>query len=137
MANRRTELHDSELAVLWYEQNDEAILIFRWLYVHESEGRPAVDAGVGWFQRAELVIENASLTDFIRAWPVEIYDGEAVVDGVAHSNGFPLPLRCERSFKIVLEGVDAEKNLRRIEIEGSGAALTFLGTPGAPETFTP
>lgn len=135
MATRRTEFHDSTLAVMWYEQNGEAVLIFRGLYVHESEKRPAVDAGVGWFQRAELVIENASLADFIRAWPVEIYGGEAVVDGEVHNNGFPLPLLCNESIKLVLEGIDDDNELRRIEIEGSGARLTFLGAPGRVEKF--
>ena len=134
-ASRRTELHDSVLAIMWYEQSGEAVLIFQHLYVHESKGRPGVNVGVGWFQRAELVIHDASVADFIRAWPFEIYDGEAVVDGTAYSNGFPLPLRCRESFKIVLEGSDDEQNLRRIEIEGSGAVLTFVGEPGTPETF--
>ena len=54
MAKQFVELHDSELAILWYEQNGEAILIFSDLYIHESEGRPGVDEGIGWFQRAEL-----------------------------------------------------------------------------------
>lgn len=114
---------------------DEAVLIFSSLHIHQSVGRPGVDAGVCWSQRAELVVEGASLTEFIRAWPFLIYDGESVVDGVTHRNGLPVPLRCGESFKIVLEGVDDENNLRRVDIEGRGATLTLLGGPGRLNEF--
>lgn len=135
MANQRIELHDSTLAVLWHGGNDEAILIFASLYIHQSEGEAGVDAGVGWFQRAELVIENSTLTEYIRAWPCEIYGGEITVDGVTHRNGMPLPLVCKESFRILLDALDDENNVRRIEIEGSRAHLTFLGRPGGVEKF--
>jgi hypothetical protein len=135
MANQSIEFHDSTLAVMWYEQSGEAVLVFKWLYIHESEGEPGVDAGVGWFQRAVLTLENASDAEFIRAWPCEIYDGEAVVDGVRHGNGFPLPLRCERSIRIVLEALDDEGSRRRIELEGDGAALTLLDKRWGFEDF--
>jgi hypothetical protein len=135
MANQFIELHDSVLAVMWYEGDSEAVLIFSKLYLHQSEGVAGMDAGVGWFQRAELVIEDASLAEFIRAWPCEIYGGEITLDGVTHSNGAPLPLVCKDRFRILLEAIDDENNLRRIEIEGSGAQLTFYGEPGAVENF--
>jgi len=61
MANQFIEQHDSVLAVMWYEGDSEAVLIFSKLYIHQSEGVAGMDAGVGWFQRAELVIEDVSL----------------------------------------------------------------------------
>jgi hypothetical protein len=135
MANQGIELHDSVLAVMWYGANNEAVLIFAHLYVHQSEGKPGVDAGVGWFQRAELVIENATLAEVVRAWPCEIYGGEVTMDGVTHRNVAPLPLGCRERFRILLEAVDDEGHQRRLEIEGSDVQLTFLGKPGAVERF--
>src|SRR5438309_1861548 len=103
MPNRAIELHDSQLAVLWCDQNDEAVLIFSALYVHQSEGTPGIDPGVGWFQRAELVIEDASLTEFIRDWPYLIDGGEVEIDGTIYKHCAPLPLTCEDSFRILLD----------------------------------
>jgi hypothetical protein len=135
MANQALELHDSTLAVLWYGQDGEAVLIFSSLYIHESEGQPGVDSGRGWFQRAELVIENASLTEDIRAWPCEIFDGEIVIDEVRYRNGAPLPLRCKERFKISVNAIDDDSRPRQIEIVGSGVTLTLLGKATGMEEF--
>jgi hypothetical protein len=138
MANQEAELHDSEIAVLWYEQNDEAILIFSSLYIHESEGKPRIDDGIGWFQRAELEIENASEVEFpIENWSWSIITGETEVDGVLHRNGIPLPLECNKSFRIYLEVLEDAGNgdYKKIEIKGSSATLTLLGKRGETEIF--
>ena len=137
MPNQSIELHDSQLAVLWYEQNGEAILIFSALYIHQSEGQPGIDLGTGWFQRAEMVIEDASLTEFIREWPCLIYGGGGEMDGAIFSNCAPLPLMCKSSFRILLEALDNSGNgsHRRIEITGSSVGLTLLGKPGHVEKF--
>ncbi len=138
MANQWAELHDSEIAVIWYEQNDEAILIFAALYIHESEGKPGVDEGIGWYQRAELVIENASELEFpIENWSWSIYRGETEVDGVTYRNGIPLPLECRKSFRIYLEVTEDSGNgdYKKREIRGSSATLTLFGKKGEIEIF--
>jgi len=139
MANQCAELHDSEIAVLWYEQNDEAILIFSSFYIHESEGKPGIDEGIGWFQRAELVIENATEIEFpIENWSWSITTGETEVDGVLHRNGIPLPLECKNSFRIYLEVLEDSGNgdYKKREIKGSSATLTLLGKKGKMEEFS-
>ena len=132
MPNQFVEFHDSELAVLWFEKNDEAILVFSHVYIHESEGSPGVDDGIVWFQRAELVIKNARYTKFVATWPFSIYAGETEIDGVIQSNGFSLPIECRQSFRIQLEGVDDGGNgeIKKMEVGGSGAILTLLGKRG-------
>lgn len=139
MVNQWAELHDSEIAVLWYEQNDEAILIFSSLYIHESEGRAGVDEGIGWFQRAELVIENATEVEIpLENWSWSIMHGETEVDGVIERNGMPLSLECQKSFRIYLEILEDGGNgdFKKIEIKGSGATLTLLGKRGKTEDFS-
>lgn len=138
MANQWAELHDSEIAVLWYEQND-AVLIFSSLYIHESEGRAGVDKGIGWFQRAELVIENATKVEFpIENWSWSIIGGETEIDGVIYRNGIALPLQCKKSFRIYLEVLEDGGNgdFKKREIKGSRAILTLLGKKGKIEEFT-
>jgi hypothetical protein len=137
MPNQFVELHDSELAVLWFEHNEEAILIFSSLYVHESEGKPGIDDGTGWFQRAELVIEGAACEELDVKWPCSIFDGATEIDGVIKGNGFLLPLECKKSFKLYLETIDDGGNgdIKKLEIKGSGATLTFLGKKGPTEEF--
>jgi hypothetical protein len=138
MADQMAELHDSEIAVLWYEQNDEAIMIFSSLYIHESEGKAGVDKGIGWFQRAELVIENATEIEFpLENWSWEIISGETEVDGVIQGNEIPLPLKCQKSFRIYLEVLEDGGNgdFKKVEIKGSNAILTLLGRKGVIEEF--
>lgn len=134
MANQALELHDSSLAVLWYERND-AILIFSKLYVHECEGNPGIDDGIGWFQRAEIIIKNATLTDYACVWPCQIFGGEVTIDGVTYRNCAPIPLNCGSSFKIAMNAIDGDYNQRHIEIEGDGATLTFYGDRSSVEDF--
>ena len=128
MPNRAIELHDAEVAVLWYEGNSEAVLIFSTLYIHQSEGVPGADSGIIWWQRAELEIKMPSdNAEELRDYPYQIYDGDIFIDGVMHINVVPLPLKAKNSFRIILKGIDDESNLRQIDIKGTQAKLTLLG----------
>ena len=135
MPDQCIELHDSQLAVLFFGLNDEAVLVFSALYIHQSDGRPGIDPGIGWFQRGEIVIDNASLPEVIRDWPCEIFSGEAIIDGTVHKNCIPLPLNCETSFKIMMQAQDDKNTLQSIEISGDGVELTLLGKRGHSEEF--
>jgi hypothetical protein len=136
MINQAIELHDSELAVLWHEQNGEAVLIFSKLRIHQSDGRPGIDPGVGWFQRAELVIEHASLTEDLRGWPWQIFHGEILIGGIKHENVAPLPLARKGDFKLALNAIDDDSQSRQIEIIGTAATLALLGVPRKHEDFS-
>lgn len=139
MANQWAELHDSEIAFLWYSRENEAVLIFSLLYIHESEGKPGIDKGIGWYQRAELVIENATEVEFpIENWSWSILDGETEIDGVVWKNGIPLPVECSKSFRIYLEVLEdgGNGNYKKREIKGSNATLTILGKKGKIAEFS-
>jgi hypothetical protein len=56
----RIEIHDSAVDNITVEAG-AAVLHFPEVYIHSSEGRPAVDAGTGWTQQAEIRIGNARI----------------------------------------------------------------------------
>lgn len=134
MSNREIELHDSEAAVIFYF-NGSVVIIFSHAYVHESEGKPGVDPGSGWYQRAELVIGNAPEPDFEVAWPFEIYEGSLFLDDVELDNMIPIPLEHPGSVKLKLGGNDYDDTYSVIEIEGQTAKLTMLGEAYYVEEF--
>ena len=59
--NQSIELHDSVLGEIGFAEGD-AKLSFVHAYIHRSEGRPGIDPGTGWSQKAELIIEEAIAT---------------------------------------------------------------------------
>jgi hypothetical protein len=134
--NQSIELHDSELAVVWFDYG-AAILIFSHAYVHRSAGEPGVDVGSGWSQRAELVIEEATQIDLPRAWPCKIYEGVLELNGVVYRNEIIVPLAEKGSVRLKLEIADHDGKFSSLEILGKGAHLTLLGEAHFVEQFKP
>ena len=58
MQNRAVEIHDSAIDQIILE-GSVAVLRFPKVYIHSSEGRPAIDAGTGWTQEAVIRVANA------------------------------------------------------------------------------
>jgi hypothetical protein len=58
--NQVIEIHDSALDRITLE-GGMAVLYFPEVYIHLSEGRPAIDAGTGWTQEAVIRIGSAEL----------------------------------------------------------------------------
>jgi hypothetical protein len=56
--NRVIEIHDSALDAITVEAGT-AVLHFPEIYIHLSDGRPAVDVGTGWTQEAVIRISDA------------------------------------------------------------------------------
>lgn len=132
--NQLIELHDSEIAVMWFDQ-DSAIIIFSHAYIHRSEGRPAVDSGTGRTQRAELVIGGTEEVELPAAWPWIITDGSIELSGIIHDNALPIPLSHHGVVRLKLDGYAEGDEFRSIEIRGSGTKLTLLGEPRYVEVF--
>ena len=108
MQNRVIEIHDSELDEITFDGAD-AILHFPHVYIHASDGRPAVDAGTGWSQRAALRIGNARVEGSFSRESREAYDGvhvlsrgDLTVNGAASSNLIPIPLDVHGSVELSL-----------------------------------
>ena len=134
MRNRAVELHDSEVATIFYFYG-AAVLVFSHAYIHQSEGSPGRDAGSGWWQRAELVIQNATEVELPEVWSCEVSDGSLYLDGVEYSNLFPSSLPSHESAKIRLQVRDANGNYSVVEIAGGKAQFTLLGEPQYAEEF--
>ena len=60
MQNQVIEIHDSALDRITLE-GGTAVLYFPKVYIHSSEGRPAIDAGTCWTQEAVIRIGNARI----------------------------------------------------------------------------
>jgi hypothetical protein len=133
--NQMIELHDSEIAVSWFDQG-AFIMIFSHAYIHRSDGRPGIDLGTGWSQRAELVIEEAAEIDLPRAWPCTIYHGSLELNGFVHKNAIPIPLLHGRSVRLQLDIADYDDNFSALEIVGKNAQLTLLGEARYVEEFS-
>jgi hypothetical protein len=132
--NQVIELHDSEIAAVVLEHG-AAKVIFSHAYIHRSEGKPGSDAGSGWSQRAELMIEAATVTDLPAAWPCKIYDGALEFAGVEWKNLIPIPLEGKGRIRLKLDIADADDKFGPIEIHGQSAKLTLIGEASYLEEF--
>jgi hypothetical protein len=128
MCNRIIELHDSEIAVIFYWEED-TVLIFSCAFIHQLEGVQGHDPSSGWCQRAELVIENANTLDEDMSWPREIDHGYLQLGSEILNNEIPIPLDYKGNVTIKVLTRDDENDYREIEIKGDGAKLTLLGEP--------
>jgi hypothetical protein len=132
--NQMIELHDSNIAVSWFDYGS-AIIIFSHAYIHRSEGEPGKDSGTGWSQRAELVIGEAVEIKLPPAWPCKIYDGFWELNGVVHENEIPLPFVGEGKVRLKLDIADGDDNFMSVEFVGKDAQLTLLGEARYVEEF--
>ena len=131
MPNRAIEIHDSVLAGVSLVDG-RAELSFAALYVHESEGEPGVDAGIGWFQKAILRIDSASVKGGFSEYPVDLTHGTVQIGEQVFDNGFPFPLKYTGSFEVRLRAMWRDES---ISIAGTGAQLELVGERGAIEEF--
>ena len=102
MLNRAIEIHDSRLDSLSVEGH-EAVLYFSRVYIHQSEGKPGVDAGTGWTQVAIIRIDNAMIGSLFTEWPRNLQDGYLKLNGEVSDNMIPIPLDHSGSVELRLE----------------------------------
>jgi hypothetical protein len=128
--NRAIELHDSVLAIL--ENVPGAIrVLFEPAYVHETEGVPGVDPGIGWWQTIELFVNAGSVQGRLTALSSEVSDGSLTADGREYGNLVPLPISFTGEVKLDLRLKTGESVL----IRGSAIRSGFEGRPEDPEEF--
>jgi len=127
MPNRAIEFHDSTLGCL---ERDGAIVTLRFsaAYIHESNGKPGLDAGSGWVQEARLHIDGASLSGEISELPCELWDGSIRLGGELFQM-VPIPL----DYKGTVE-IDLEQD-GKIRVVGTHARLELVGEPKFIEEF--
>ena len=139
MQNRAIEIHDSLLGVIAL-QNGVAVLYFPQVYIHSSEGRPAIDAGTGWTQEALIRIENAHIDGKLSIESSEAYSGQAHclsdgslrIDASVSDNLIPIPLDVKGYIELTLEFREGI-----VHVHGNSASLELIGTAEYVEEFHP
>lgn len=134
MPNRSIEIHDSVLAAVSFSQG-EAQLHFSSVYIHQSEGIPGRDAGIGWFQQAVLRIHDARVEGAFSEFPVDLTTGQTQMGQNILDNEIPIPLRHKGAFELRLQAMWQGQVI--VSFAGSGAELELLGEPGDVEEIRP
>ena len=132
MKNRAIEIHDSTLDAISI-RDGAAVLHFPCVYIHESIGRPGVDAGSGWVQQALLRISDAAITRSFSTFPADLLDGHIKLGDAVLKNEIPIPLSHKGIVELRLESWNDEAVL----ITGNSADLELIGEPKYVEEFRP
>lgn len=120
MENLAIELHDTHL--LGVKNSTGAVCIELSLYLQSSPGVPGTDAGTGWAQAGELVIDGGVVELEAPPGDLRILDGSIQIDGALFDNLIPLPFKRSGRVRVHLHG--AGWNL---VVNGSAAELVLKG----------
>ena len=139
MENRAIEIHDSAVDQITLEAG-VAVLHFSEVYIHSSEGRPAVDAGTGWTQKAVIRIANAHIEGKFSQKSREAYggyahylsDGSLRINGSLSDNLIPIPLDVQGDIELTLECWGDV-----VRVHGNAISLELIGTAEYVEEFHP
>jgi hypothetical protein len=137
--NQVIEIHDSALDRIALE-GTMAVLYFPEVYIHLSEGHPAIDAGTGWNQEAVIRIENARIEGEFSQESREAYggyahylsDGSLTINGTISDNLIPIPLDAQGEIELKLECWGDI-----VRVHGSSAKLELIGNPKYIEEYHP
>ncbi len=110
MENRAIEIHDSAVDQIGLETG-VAVLHFPEVYIHSSEGRPAIDAGTGWAQEAVIRVANAQIEGEFSQESRDAYGGFAHylsggslrINTSVSDNLIPLPMDMQGDIELTLE----------------------------------
>jgi hypothetical protein len=131
MPNRAIEIHDSildRISIL----DGYAVLDFSSVYIHQSTGRPLIDAGRGWVQKARLRVRNAVIDGSFSDLPRDLLDGHIKLGGTVLNNEIPIPLDYGGDIELRLESWGEV-----VLITGGSAELELIGEPEYVEEFRP
>lgn len=131
MSNRLIELHDSEIEKIFC-LNDDVVIVFSIVYIHQSEGRPGIDSGNVWTQKAEILFLGGSLRGQFESFPVKLSDGGLKIDNKFFDN--VIPILHDEAGKIELNMVSQSCG-REVIICGTKVTLKLLGEPKYVEEF--
>ena len=92
MSNMSIELHDSDIQEIKVNK-DEINVIFGSVIIHVSDGRPRIDAGDVYVQRAELLFQGTcKLVGTIKEYPILVSDGKLEINDFTWINEITVPL---------------------------------------------
>lgn len=129
MPNRAIEFHDSTFDGVEREGADLS-LRFSAAYIHQSEGKPGVDAGSGWVQELRLHISDVSLSGEILDLPVDLWNGSISLDDQRFDNCLPIPFDYQGRVEVNLEQGG------KLTVIGTRLKVELLGQPKYVEEFS-
>jgi hypothetical protein len=129
--NQAIEIHDSTLKSLTQVGRGLEIHLSP-AYIHQSEGRPGHDEGIGWYQDAIFRIPNGTIIIPSKMMPVDLIDGCVKIgSGMNSANVIPLPLMTQGKVEISFQDTTGSF----IQVNGVGLVVELVGKPGAIEKF--
>jgi len=131
MPNRSIEIHDSVLNRISILDGD-AVLDFKSVYIHQSEGKPGTDAGSGWVQKAHVRIKGAVIEGSFSSLPCDLYDGHIRLGSSVVVNVIPIPLSFTGDVELRLESWGVV-----LLVRGTSVELELIGEPRYVEEFRP
>ena len=139
MENRAIEIHDSAVDQITLEAG-VAVLHFPEVYIHSSEGRPAIDAGTGWTQEAVIRVANAHIEGEFSQESRDAYggyahyhsDGSLRINRSVSDNLIPIPLDVQGDIELTLECWGDV-----VRVHGNSVSLELIGTAEYVEEFHP
>jgi hypothetical protein len=124
--NRALEFHDSTLASI-EKRGEDVVLSFVPAYVHESNGVPGVDRGMGYTQDVEFWIRSGSITTAVPEMPIDLADGTLAFGGSDDWDPISVPLELHGPVRLELTTFQGQL----LSVEGAGAKTEAIG----PSTF--
>jgi hypothetical protein len=133
------EIHDSAFDQVEL-QDGTAVLHFKKVYIHSSDGRPAIDAGTGWVQEAVVRIGNARIDGAFSKESREAYGGYAHylsggslrIDSTVSENLIPIPLDLDGDIELKIACWDDV-----VCVRGNSIRLELVGAAEYVEEFQP
>jgi hypothetical protein len=137
--NRAIEIHDSAVDQITLE-GSAAVLHFPEVYIHSSEGLPAIAAGTGWIQEAVIRVANADVEGKFSQESRDAYGGYAHylsggslrINGSVSRNLIPIPLDVHGDIELTLECWGDV-----VRIKGNSVRVELIGTAEYVEEFHP
>ena len=129
MANRAIEIHDSKLQSIAISAG-HVVLDFSSAYIHQSDGRPAIDAGTGWTQHAVIRVRGDVVSGSLTELPCELSSGYLTLNGQHSDNLIPIPLSCDGDVELHLTS-----GAESVQVRGNRVTLELLGEPDYVEQF--
>jgi hypothetical protein len=135
--NRAIEIHDSAVDQITLEAS-AAVLQFPEVYIHSSEGRPAIDAGTGWTQKAVIRVSNAHIEGKFSQESRDAYGGYAHylsggslrINGSVSDNLIPIPLDVQGAIELTLECWGDV-----VRVRGNSVKVELIGTAEYVEEY--
>jgi hypothetical protein len=130
--NAALELHDS--VVMSVEQTREGVVVRLAAYVHRSEGRPGIDAGVGVSQMVDLTFADGIVEKRFDQLPCTLWAGRIFFGTAALDELIPIPTSLTGALRFEAEGQDGGQLIIRssgLDVVATSEGVYVEEFPGA------